>query len=146
MVTDNTSISEISEEGTVQPRCPEYAQFPGDTLIGCGSTNIREPDDEGLCDCLDCGIWFPAGQATRRVAARSDKTGWRKGQTRRANEDLKPFAAARCIDLYRTVKPRDVTTLPEAAQALWKLGWEISASSRDKPDREEEQRQAARRE
>ena len=44
-------------------------------------------------------------------------------------EDLKAFAAARCIDLYRAIKPQDVAALPEAAQALWKLGWEMSAQS-----------------
>lgn len=27
-------------------------------LIGCGSANITEPDEEGLQDCLDCGLWF----------------------------------------------------------------------------------------
>lgn len=25
---------------------------------GCGGTNVSEADDEGLIDCLDCGIWF----------------------------------------------------------------------------------------
>lgn len=34
------------------------------TIIGCGSTNVSGPDDEGLYDCLDCGIWFnPADEA-----------------------------------------------------------------------------------
>lgn len=28
------------------------------TIIGCGSTNVSGPDDEGLYDCRDCGIWF----------------------------------------------------------------------------------------
>jgi hypothetical protein len=43
------------------------------------------------------------------------------------HEDLKLFAASRCVDLYRSVKPQDMAALPEAAQALWKLGWEMSA-------------------
>jgi hypothetical protein len=42
-------------------------------------------------------------------------------------EDLKSFAAARCVDLYRAVKPQDMASLPEEAQALWKLGWEMSS-------------------
>lgn len=42
-------------------------------------------------------------------------------------EDLKAFTAARSVDLYKDVKPQDVEALPEAAKALWKLGWEISA-------------------
>ena len=28
------------------------------TILGCGSTNVTGPDDDGLFDCLDCGIWF----------------------------------------------------------------------------------------
>jgi hypothetical protein len=43
------------------------------------------------------------------------------------HEDLKSLAAVRCVYLYRAVKPKDVSALPEAAQALWKLGWEMSA-------------------
>jgi len=27
-------------------------------IIGCGSTNVSGPDDEGFVDCLACGIWF----------------------------------------------------------------------------------------
>ena len=42
-------------------------------------------------------------------------------------EDLKSFAAARCIDLFQAVQPQDVAALPEAAQALWEIGWEMSA-------------------
>lgn len=25
---------------------------------GCDSTNLTEPDHEGLMDCRDCGTWF----------------------------------------------------------------------------------------
>jgi hypothetical protein len=32
------------------------------TIIGCGSTNVVGPDDEGLYDCLDCGIFFDPHQ------------------------------------------------------------------------------------
>lgn len=28
-------------------KCPE-----------CKSTNVEGPDDEGLIDCLNCGLWF----------------------------------------------------------------------------------------
>jgi len=31
----------------VPNRCPD-----------CGGTNVSEADDEGLIDCLDCGVWF----------------------------------------------------------------------------------------
>ena len=32
----------------------------GSDIVGCGSTNVSQPDEEGLCDCSDCGIFFPA--------------------------------------------------------------------------------------
>ncbi len=44
-------------EPTSELRCPDKPRFPGD-IVGCGSPNVSEPDDEGLCDCFDCGIWF----------------------------------------------------------------------------------------
>ena len=28
-------------------KCPE-----------CGSVELSQPDDEGLIDCCECGIWF----------------------------------------------------------------------------------------
>lgn len=42
-------------------RCPLVAASPESAkLPGCGSYNVTAPDDEGLYDCLDCGLWFPA--------------------------------------------------------------------------------------
>jgi hypothetical protein len=38
-------------------RCPDNSRCEGD-IVGCGSNNLEGPDDEGLIDCLDCGIWF----------------------------------------------------------------------------------------
>ncbi len=44
-------------------RCPPFARHETD-IVGCGSTNISErPDEEGLYDCGDCGIWFTADEA-----------------------------------------------------------------------------------
>lgn len=41
------------------PNWPEAGLEPDDNHIdGCGSTNLAGPDDEGLYDCRDCGIWF----------------------------------------------------------------------------------------
>jgi hypothetical protein len=40
------------------PTTPHDAHGNPHTVIGCGSTNTTEPDDEGLVDCGDCGIWF----------------------------------------------------------------------------------------
>jgi hypothetical protein len=39
--------------------CPTKARYEGD-LVGCGSRNLAGPDEEGLYDCLDCGIFFSA--------------------------------------------------------------------------------------
>lgn len=54
-------------------RCPTSPTQPsGDphTIAGCGSTNVAGPDDEGLFDCLDCGIWFdPMSETTTPDAA-----------------------------------------------------------------------------
>ena len=41
--------------------CP--APTENDALTGCGSANIVGPDDEGLYDCLDCGLWFKCKDA-----------------------------------------------------------------------------------
>jgi hypothetical protein len=27
-------------------------------LVGCGSRRLEGPDEEGLFDCLECGLWF----------------------------------------------------------------------------------------
>ncbi len=40
------------------PTAPETIDGVPHTIIGCGSANVSGPDDEGLYDCLDCGIWF----------------------------------------------------------------------------------------
>ncbi len=37
--------------------CPKDEPTPN-SLVGCGSTNIIGPDNDGLYDCLDCGLWF----------------------------------------------------------------------------------------
>jgi Zn finger protein HypA/HybF involved in hydrogenase expression len=43
--------------GTKSLQCPTVARWEGD-LVGCGSANLTEQDDEGLFDCLDCGLFF----------------------------------------------------------------------------------------
>jgi hypothetical protein len=42
-------------------RCPTDRFQPNGephTIVGCGSYNTVGPDDEGLHDCTDCGIWW----------------------------------------------------------------------------------------
>ncbi len=40
-------------------RCPDY-QHPEYTAdsVGCGHEFESEPDDEGIVDCPNCGMWF----------------------------------------------------------------------------------------
>lgn len=38
-------------------RCPTHKRHEGD-IIGCGVTFSGRPDDEGLIDCPNCGMWF----------------------------------------------------------------------------------------
>jgi len=37
--------------------CPSSARQTDD-IVGCGSANVGSPDDEGLFDCMDCGMYF----------------------------------------------------------------------------------------
>jgi hypothetical protein len=48
-------------------QCPTVPRFPGD-LAGCGSTNVSQPDKEGVCDCHNCGMWFRADDPCAQVA------------------------------------------------------------------------------
>jgi hypothetical protein len=45
--------------------CPRegFTAEDGTHFEGCGSTNVSTPDDEGLHDCLDCGLWFTAASS-----------------------------------------------------------------------------------
>ena len=54
-------------------RCPTSHVQAGDgrysTIVGCGSTTVAPPDEEGLCDCRDCGVWFDPVAEGQLVAA-----------------------------------------------------------------------------
>jgi len=43
-------------------RCPTtptpYDDNPDETMAGCGHEFEAEPDEEGLVDCPNCGMWF----------------------------------------------------------------------------------------
>ena len=48
--------------------CPTEARQQDGTLhtiIGCGSSNVTGPDDEGIYDCDDCGVFFDPKQERR---------------------------------------------------------------------------------
>lgn len=51
------SILARTKKRSLSLRCPTVARWDGD-LVGCGSTNLTEADDEGLFDCIDCGLFF----------------------------------------------------------------------------------------
>lgn len=38
-------------------RCPTNRRCAHD-VMGCGAVFEAEPDDEGIVDCPECGIWF----------------------------------------------------------------------------------------
>lgn len=66
-MSDDKPLAEHSDgdqakDEAVEPiTCPTSTAQPNGsthTIVGCGSTNVSGPDDEGLYDCLDCGIWF----------------------------------------------------------------------------------------
>lgn len=42
--------------------CPSAPRWEGD-LVGCGSRNLTDADDEGFYDCIDCGLFFKADAA-----------------------------------------------------------------------------------
>lgn len=53
-------------------RCPTDPATPSGelhTTVGCGSLNVVEGDD-GLWDCLDCGIFFNPASEARAVKPR----------------------------------------------------------------------------
>ena len=43
-------------------QCPTnptpYDDNPEEFMRGCGHTFVEEPDEEGLVDCPNCGMWF----------------------------------------------------------------------------------------
>ena len=48
-------------------RCPTTPSpiattHDGDPILGCGAEFDAEPDHDGLVDCPECGIWFPASE------------------------------------------------------------------------------------
>ncbi len=56
----NGKVQEIDASAqAIKPCCPKHARFPGDS-VGCGSTNVAGPDEEGFFDCQDCGLFFKA--------------------------------------------------------------------------------------
>lgn len=37
--------------------CPDASRHEGD-IVGCGSTDLTDPDEEGMVDCGSCGLFF----------------------------------------------------------------------------------------
>jgi hypothetical protein len=39
-------------------KCPTEPDPEGGDILGCGHVFEATPDEEGLVDCPECGIWF----------------------------------------------------------------------------------------
>ena len=51
-------------------RCPET---PNEDINGCGEVFWAEPDDEGLIDCPNCGIWFSPEKEPHTIVDSTDE-------------------------------------------------------------------------
>jgi 2'-5' RNA ligase len=49
------------------------AQHLPSACPGCKSHNLTDPDDEGLVDCLECGIWFDPFHPENKPVAENDQ-------------------------------------------------------------------------
>jgi hypothetical protein len=47
------------------PRCPDW-KYTIVSAAGCGSTRVTEPDEHGIRDCGNCGVFFPDHHAYGR--------------------------------------------------------------------------------
>ncbi len=79
MVNDGVpaNLREVQRKMTntnVQRQCPTNKRHPDD-VVGCGSKNVTEPDEEGLCDCNDCGIWFRGDESTEAQSSMEQPRG-----------------------------------------------------------------------
>lgn len=57
----------VPEEAVTCPTDPLQTNGEPHTVIGCGSGEVAGPDDEGLYDCLACGMFFDP-KRERRIA------------------------------------------------------------------------------
>jgi hypothetical protein len=51
--------------------CPTTPGPRNSTILGCGATFHAEPDHEGLVDCPNCEIWFPAKEVVLTTTSQS---------------------------------------------------------------------------
>ena len=59
-------LEAVAKPLEAQRKCPANERHEGD-IVGCGSTNVSEPDKEGVCDCYNCGIFFGADDPAAQV-------------------------------------------------------------------------------
>lgn len=65
IIDDNSPVT----TDKVVHRCPTtITDIEGrlNPIIGCDSKHVVGPDDEGLYDCLDCGMWFTPDKETQQ--------------------------------------------------------------------------------
>lgn len=65
-MTPSISNETITFGSENNAHCPTNESHPGD-IVGCGSSNVTQPDTEGLRDCCACGIWFRADEAANTL-------------------------------------------------------------------------------
>jgi hypothetical protein len=69
--TEEEPEAELAVAENLDPKAFLARNVPVD-CPECHSTNLSDPDDEGLVDCLECGIWFnpfhPANKPVRESA------------------------------------------------------------------------------
>ena len=54
-------------------KCPDNSRFEDD-LVGCGSTDVIGPDEEGFYDCLNCGLFFKPEQPDQESKQEQERT------------------------------------------------------------------------
>jgi hypothetical protein len=90
-------------------RCPTEARWPGD-IIGCGSAKVAGPDEEGLYDCGNCGIWFRLESIKKtKFHAQNPRFVWNIGAIKESYPDM-PDQGVGCI-LWDRQEQKPVVTL-----------------------------------
>ena len=51
-------VAPIRQAGVTCPLGDIQENGEPHTIVGCGSTDVHGPDDEGLYDRGSCGVWF----------------------------------------------------------------------------------------
>lgn len=61
-IIEERKDADLTAHAVCKVTCPPHSRHEGD-ICGCGSGNVVGPDDEGLYDCVDCGLFFDPAKA-----------------------------------------------------------------------------------